>query len=248
MAEVTIEIDEQGNIGKLPEPVQKFFDKGFNEAFRKGAAKVEADFAGKVIDPAEKERLKLLEQENARFKEEKALADKNYEEARRLQEERLSKIAAEKDDLIKAKDAEVERRTTRLRSMLGSEIRAAAIAAGARDESLPELVKLLGADVDLDADLNPFVKGEDGKTPRTDKDGKAVTIEGFVTQYLAEHPHHFRGSRGTPGRAQDGASFRRAPQSAEDVAAEAAFEAVAQNPTTRNIAAVAANIRKRATA
>lgn len=245
MAEVTIEIDDKGNIGTLPEPVQKFLDGRINDAFKRGAAKVEAELKDRTMDPAEKERLKLLEQENAKFKEEKALADKNYEEARRLQEERLSKIAAEKDEAIKARDAEVTRRTARLKSMLGSEIRAAAVAAGARDESLPELVKLLGADVDLDDDLQPVVKGEDGN-PLAGKDGKPISIEGFVTQYLAEHPHHLRGSRGVPGKAQDGAAFRRAPASTADTAVEDSLAAVASNPSTRTIAGAVRSIRSRA--
>lgn len=244
MAEVTIEIDDQGNIGTLPEPVQKFFDTKFKAAFKEGASKAEKEFAGKVADPAERERLKLLEAENARFKEEKALADKNYEEARRLQEERLSKIAAEKDEAIQARDAEIARRTDRLKSMLGSEIRAAAVAAGAREESLPELEKLLGADLDLDTDLRPYVKGADGKP--AEKDGKPITIEGFVTQYLVDHPHHLRGSRGTPGRSTDGVSFRRAPASAADVAVEDSLAAVATNPSTKTIAGAMRAIRSRA--
>lgn len=244
MAELTIEIDEQGNIGKLPEPVQKFFDKGFNEAFKKGAAKVEAELKEKLADPAERERLKLLEQENAKFREEKALAEKNYDEARRLQEERLAKALAEKDEHVKAKDQEIARRDTRLRSMLGAEIRAAAVAAGARDESIPELVKLLGADLDLDADLNPFVKGEDGK-PR-EKDGKRVAVEGWVTEYLAAHPHHLKGGRSTPGRATGGATYRQTPGSAADAEREGALAAVADNPSPRTIAAAVRSIRQRA--
>ena len=220
MAEITIEVDEQGNIGTLPEPLQKFFDKGFKEAFKKGAAKVEADLQARPpVDPAERERLKLLEQENARFKEEKALAAQNYEEARRLQE-------------------------ARLRAGLGAEIRAAAVAAGARDESLPELAKLLGADLDLDGNLEPFVKGEDGK-PRTDKDGKPVTIEGFVTEYLSGHPHHLKGGTSTPGRAMGGATFRQTPANAADLQHEAAIAAVAEQPSTRRLATAMRSIRSR---
>lgn len=245
MAEITIEVDEQGNIGTLPEPLQKFFDKGFKEAFKKGAAKVEADLQARPpVDPAERERLKLLEQENARFREEKALAEKNYEEARRLQEERLSKVAAEKDDALKAVQTEIARRDARLRAGLGAEIRAAAVAAGARDESLPELAKLLGADLDLDGNLEPFVKGEDGK-PRTDKDGKPVTIEGFVTEYLSGHPHHLKGGTSTPGRAMGGATFRQTPANAADLQHEAAIAAVAEQPSTRRLATAMRSIRSR---
>lgn len=244
MAELTIEVDDQGNIGTLPEPLQKFFDKGFKDAFKKGAAKVEAELAGKIADPAERERLKALEDENARFREAEAIREKKWDEALKAQEARLTKIAAEKDEHLTAKEAEIAKRDTRLRSMLGAEIRAAAVAAGARDESIPELVKLLGADLDLDAELAPFVKGEDGK-PRADKDGKPVSIEGFVTEYLAGHPHHLKGGRSTPGRAPGGATFRQTPASASDMAHEDALSAVAENPSTRTLATAVRSIRQR---
>lgn len=248
MAEVTIEIDDTtGDIKTLPEQVQKFLDARINDAFKRGAQKVEKELGGKVMDPAERERLKLLEDENARFKEEKALAEKNYEEARRLQEERLAKIAAEKDATIAATQAEIARRDGRLKSMLGAEIRAAAVAAGARDESLPELEKLLGADLDLDADLAPYVRGANGQ-PATDKDGQPVSIEGHVRAYLAAHPHHIRGARTTPGRANGGASFRQSPASPADVDRETALAAVAEDPSARTVGKAIGAIRARAKA
>jgi hypothetical protein len=148
------------------------------------------------------------------------------------------------NDILGRLATEVARRDARLRTMLGSEIRAAAVAAGARDESLPELVKLLGADLDLDADLQAFVKGEDGKA-RTDKDGKAVSIEGFVTQYLAAHPHHLRKAGGVPGRSSDGASFRRSAPTGADAAVDDAMAAVAANPSTRVLAGAVRAIRSR---
>lgn len=240
MAEVTIEIDDQGNVGTLPEPVQKLIDARIKDAYKRGAEKVEKELKATLPDAAERERLKLLEQENAKFREEKALAEKNYEEARRLQEERLSKIAAEKDEHLKAKEAEIAKRDSRLKSMLGAEIRAAAVAAGARDESLPELVQLLGADLALDADLNPFVKGEDGQ-PRKGKDGAPVSIEGFVTQYLADHPHHLRSARPTSARAQGGVSYRGGSQPSRK---DEALEALRADPTVSNIAKTLRSLRQ----
>lgn len=246
MAEVTIEIDDQGNIGKLPEPVQKFFDKGFNEAFKKGASKVEAELRDKIADPVTIEKLKALEEENSRFREAEAKRKGEHKEAMDIAEQRHAAALKDREDKIAAAAAEVERRTGRLKSMLGSEIRAAAIAAGAREESLPELVKLLGADVDLDADLNPIVIGADGKA--LEKDGKPVGIEGLVTEYLASHPHHLKGSRGVPGRSTDGASFRRPAATAAEAQHEDALAAVASNPTTRTIAGAVRSIRQRASA
>lgn len=225
MADVTIEIDDQGNIGKLPEPLQKFFDKGFNEAFRKGAAKVEQELSGRLADPSATEKLRLLEDENSRYKEAELRRQKEYEEADRLKEERHAAALKDREEKLAAAATAIEQRTTRLKQAIGSDIRAAAIAAGAREESLPELVKLLGADVDLDANLQTVVIGED-KTPRM-KDGKPVTVEGLVTDYLAAHPHHLRGGRSTSGRSTHGATFR---AGAAPAGAEAAKAELAQSP------------------
>lgn len=244
MAEVMIEIDDQGNIGKLPETVQKFLDSRINDAFKRGAQKVEAEIRDKMPDPVAVEKLKALEEENSRFREAEAKRKGEHDEAMKIAEQRHLAALKDREDKIAATTAEVARRDTRLRAMLGSEIRAAAIAAGAREESLPELVKLLGADLDLDAHLQPFVKGEDG-TPRTDKEGKPVPIEGFVTQYLAAHPHHLRKAGGTPGRSSDGASFRRSAPTGADAAIEDAVAAVASNPSTRTLAGAVRAIRSR---
>lgn len=239
MAEVVnVEIDDAGNVTTLPEPLQKLFDARLKDAFKRGAEKVEKELVGKIPDAAERERLKLLEQENARFKEERALAEKNYEEARRLQEERLSKIAAEKDEHLKAKEAEIAKRDDRLKRMLGAEIRAAAVAAGARDESLPELQQLLGAGLALDADLEPYVVGSDGKP--LEKDGKRVSIEGFVTQYLADHPHHLRRASVTPAKAAGGVSYR---GGAQPTAKAEALEALRVDPSVTNIAKTLRTLR-----
>lgn len=242
---LTVELDDKGNIQKLPEPLQKFFDGRINDAVRRKAEQLEAEYKPKLADPATIEKLKTLEEENNRFKEQKARDEKNYEEADRLKEERHKKALEERDTTLKAKDTEITRRDERLRNMLGAEIRAAATAAGARTESLPELVKLLGADLDLDEKtLEPFVKGKDGK-PATDKDGKPITIEGFVTQYLTDHPHHIGKAPGKSGRAPGGATFRRAPSNA-DLDKQSAIEAVEENPSTKTVANAVGVIRRRA--
>jgi hypothetical protein len=78
---------------------------------------------------------------------------------------------------------------------------------------------LLGADLDLDADLMPFVKGADGK-PAADKDGKPVTIEGLVKAYLDTHPHHRAATTGTGGGARGGASNQHLTTEARDAQAK----------------------------
>ena len=241
---IVIEVDEQGNIGTLPEPVQAFVNKAINEAFKRGAQKVEREMSSRAIDPAERERLLQAQADANLLREEIATRDKNFEEAARLREERFQRELDQREQTLKSKETEIGRRDARLRGMLGAEIRAAAVAAGARDESLPELQKLLGADLDLDENLEPFVKGE-GNAPKFDKDGKPVSIEGLVREYLASHPHHLRGGQSQSGRAQGGASIGRsvaAPSPADE-----AVERLAADPSLRNLTAAVRNVRLRAT-
>lgn len=241
---IVIEVDEQGNIGTLPEPVQAFVNKAINEAFKRGAQKVEREMSSRAIDPAERERLLQAQADANLLREEIATRDKNFEEAARLREERFQRELDQREQALKSKETEIGRRDARLRGMLGAEIRAAAVAAGAREESLPELQKLLGADLDLDENLEPFVKGE-GNAPKLDKDGKPVSIEGLVREYLASHPHHLRGGQSQSGRAQGGASIGRsvaAPSPADE-----AVERLAADPSLRNLTAAVRNVRLRAT-
>ena len=241
---IVIEVDEQGNIGTLPEPVQAFVNKAINEAFKRGAQKVEREMSSRAIDPAERERLLQAQADANLLREEIATRDKNFEEAARLREERFQRELDQREQTLKSKETEIGRRDARLRGMLGAEIRAAAVAAGAREESLPELQKLLGADLDLDEHLEPFVKGE-GNAPKLDKDGKPVSIEVLVREYLASHPHHLRGGQSQSGRAQGGASIGRsvaAPSPADE-----AVERLAADPSLRNLTAAVRNVRLRAT-
>jgi hypothetical protein len=239
----TIEVDDNGKFGALPEPIQKMVDMVAGESYKRGASRAEERMAERVIDPAERERLKKAEQDNKLLREEIATRDKNFEEAARLREERFQQSLQDAEARVTTAAQEIERRTLRLKDMLGAEIRAAAVAAGARDESLSELSKLLGADVDLDAELRPIVRAADG-TAR-EHDGKPMSIEGLVKEYLASHPHHLKGGRSTSGRAQGGVAMRQAMGQMPD-AHDDAFAAVAENPTMRNVGAAIKSIRARA--
>lgn len=243
MAETfTVELDDKGNIGKLPDALQTFLDTRINDAFKRGAEKVEKELKPKLRSEADEERLKLLAEENQRFKEDEAKRKGDHDEAKRLAEERHAAAIKEREDKLAAAGDEITRRDSRLRQMLGSEVRAAAVAAGARAESLPELVKLLGAELDLDPKtLEPFVKDKDGK-PAMDKDGKAVSIEGFVTQYLADHPHHFAKPGGKSGRAPGGATMRGASHSIGSDK-DQAIAAAEENPTIANVSTAVGAMR-----
>jgi hypothetical protein len=240
---IVIDVDEQGNIGTLPEPVQAFVNKAINEAFKRGAQKVEREMSGRSIDPAERERLNQAVADANLLREEIATRDKNFEEAARLREERFQRELDQREQTLKSKETEIGRRDARLRGMLGAEIRAAAVAAGAREESLPELQKLLGADLDLDENLDPFVKGE-GNAPKLDKDGKPVSIEGLVREYLASHPHHLAGGRSQSGRAQGGAAIGRAGVTSSPM--DESMDRLAQDPSLRNVTGAVRTLRQRA--
>ncbi len=67
MAKVEIEIGDDGKVGTLPEPMQAWVDTLIKAEHGKAYAKARAE-AGKAPSPVDLERLKALEDENARLK------------------------------------------------------------------------------------------------------------------------------------------------------------------------------------
>lgn len=199
MSKLEIEIGEDGKVGTLPEPVQKFVDGLIGDAHRRAYEKAAAEAKKQGFDPVERERLKQLEDEKKAREIADLERDKKYDEAQKMRDERHQKD-------LDAKNVDIQKREQRIRKGLQSDIRAAALKHGARDESLDELGRLLSGDLDLDPDLEPFVKGADGK-PAIDKDGHPVSIEGFVKTYLDTHAHHRKAPAGQGGGARGGASF-----------------------------------------
>jgi hypothetical protein len=213
MPNLEVEYDEAtGKIGTLPEPVQRFVDRLIAETGGKLRATitkdVETQYAEKLkaVDPVEREKLQIALDENQRFKISEQERKAEYEKALKLREEGEAARDVERNKALEATKLEITRRDARLRDMAKNEIKIAAKNLGARTESLDELARLLGADLDLDADLQPFVKGADGK-PAIDKDGGPVTIEGFVHAYLDTHSHHRVPAAGSGGGARGGASI-----------------------------------------
>ncbi len=200
MATVEIEIGENGEIGKLPEDIQKFLDKRINDAYQKGADKAEARFKSLIVDPKEIERLRTVEKEAEDQRIALLERDKKYEEAQQIRDKRHN-------DALKAEQDAHGKTKTKIRELVGKSVRAAAVEAGARAESLDELERLIGADVDLDDELNPFIKGKDGNA-LADKDGNRIGIEGYVADYLERKPHHKAAPPAKGGKAPGGASLR----------------------------------------
>jgi hypothetical protein len=200
---VEIEIGDDGAIGELPDPLQQFFDKRFKEAYQKGADKSEKAFKSLIVDPKELEELrtKAKELEDARL----AIAerDKDWKTAQDIRDKRHA------DELKAERDAHTKTRT-KVREFTGKSIRAAAVEAGARAESLDELESLIGSAVDFDEELNAFVKGADGQPLVNDK-GEKVSLEGYVREYLDKKPHHKAASPAKGGKAPGGAAYRGVP-------------------------------------
>jgi hypothetical protein len=203
MATVEIEIGDNGEIGTLPDPLQKFFDKKLNEQYQKGADKAEKRFQSLIVDPKELEELRT----KAKQLEDATLAiaerDKDWKTAQEIRDKRHA------DELQSERQAHTKTRG-KVREFIGKTIRGAAVEAGARSESLDELERLIGADVDLDDELNPFVKGADGKPLQNDK-GESVTLEGYVAAYLDKKPHHKATPQAKGGRAPGGAAMKGTP-------------------------------------
>lgn len=236
MPVVEIEIGDDGSIGKLPDPVQKFFDKRFEEAFRKGADKTERALSPLTVDPVEMERLRTRDKALADVELREAERQKEYERAAKLRDEAADKAKAE---AVKAVEQRRQAAIDRLRQALNRTIQATAKALGARDESLPELERLLGAEVDLDDDLNEFVRdASDAKKPRLTDKGEKVTIEGLVADYLKTHPHHVAASPVKGGKAPGGATLAGRPPVVTGDARSEARARVSENPSTQNIASL----------
>ena len=232
---LTIELDEQGKPKALPDPIQRELDRRVNAAVQTAIKNLEKKGG---LTPAEREELAALRDEKSRL--EQTVAEHNNDWKGALEKNNQRWEAKYSADLA-ARDAEIKVRDERLtriqqQTKLGA-IRAAAVAAGARDESLPELEKLLGADIAFDAETDaPFVPGADGtKQP----------IEQFVTDYLTKHPHHLGRGKGTPGRAAGGASFAGRTINTADAQKEAAFARLSEQPTLTNLAGAVGALRAR---
>lgn len=235
MPVLEVEIGDDGAIGKLPEPLQKFLDKRISEAHAKGATRAEEKLSPYMTDPVEVERLRQRDKTLSEIELREAERDKQYEKARKLQEDAHAK---DKADAIAAERKHTARAVERVKQGVAKSIRAAALAHGARAESLDELERLLAADVDLDDELNEFVvDAKDRKAPRVNDKGEPVTIEGFVADYLKTHPHHVKADPVRGGKAPGGVTLAGRPTVPGDARSEARAK-VAENPTDRNIGAL----------
>lgn len=185
-AALTVPLNADGTIAQLPEALQKHLDGIVSKRLRE-----DRERRPKAPDPVEHEKLATLELELEAFRIRDAEAQKKYDDALGIREKR-------QQDEREKYQAEIDRRTERIKRSVRAEIQSAALKAGARDESLDELADLLGGKVSLNDDLDPIVVGVDGQPD-------AAGIDGMVARYLESKPHHKRGTAGQSMHAANGA-------------------------------------------
>lgn len=185
---ITVPLNDDGTIGTLPDRLQKLIDSRISDAVKRAKADTTP-----YHDPVATERLRQLEAETQAFKVAEAERQKRYDEAIALRE-------AEWKKTTDAQKAEIDRRTSRVVELLGSEIRAAATKHGARPESLDDLATIARSRVQLNDQLQAVVVGDDGKP--TDK-----TIDVYVKELLEAKPYYRAASGGAGGGARGGASL-----------------------------------------
>jgi len=253
MAKIEIDLPDDGTLDEnnLPEALKKPFQVMFDKAFGKGAEKAAKEAKAQLDreiervtkelktvggDPVLAERAKTLEMELSQLREAEATRTNNLQEAQRIRDERHAKELEDRDGKVQAAQQEIERRTGRIRELVTSEVRIAAQRHGAREESLDELDFLLSRRIGLNPEnLQAFVADEtDPSKPAAGADGKPVTIDGLVQQYLTDHPHHKAPAGGRGGGAAGGKSMA-GDKGGNTDEWSGLVDQVTQNPTTANV-------------
>lgn len=216
MPRIEVEVDDKGEIvGQTPAELSALFKRTETAAHGQGYAKgmseaaeaakkqiadnVQAELAKRDAErPLEKEKYERIDSENKLLKTQLSETARDADRNLRAREEAHAKELVDRADTLKKRNA-------RITDLVKKEIRSYALEAGAREESLPELEVILGNAIGFDDDMEPFVKGSDGKPVLVH--GKPQPIATFVKEYVTSHPHHRKPPQGQGGGARGGASF-----------------------------------------
>lgn len=217
MAKHVIEIDDKGEfLGDVPGELTAIHDKiraaAHGEGFGKGNQKAAEEAKKQIEDAVKAERLKLEASMPAERERWQQIDDQNKllksQLENTLTEQRKTLMAREEAhaaEITKRAEA-VDKRNKKIEMLVTKQLRALAVTAGARDESLEELEVILGRRIGFDDDMEPYVKAEDG-TPAKTNAGNLLGMDVFVKQYLDNHPHHRKPAPGRGGDARGGASL-----------------------------------------
>jgi len=216
MPRIELEIDDKGDIvGDAPELLKGIFTRiettAHGQGFGKGAAKAAEEAKAQIASAVAAEKAKLeamapLEKEKylRESEENKTLKQQMLEAARETDRTIKAREEAHATQLLERAEA-LKKRNAKIVDLTKAQLRSAAQASGARDESLDELEVILHASIGYTDDMEPFVKSGDG-TAKTVQ-GKPQSIGAFVKEYLDGHSHHRKPAAGAGGGARGGASF-----------------------------------------
>lgn len=217
MPRLEIELDDKGEIlGEVPEGLTALFKRtessAYGQGYGKGVEQAAKDAKKQIEDnvkaellrrdamaPMEREKYQRIDEENATLKQRIAEAMRDGDRAMKAREEAHARELVDRTEALK-------RRDLKIRELVKARLSALATAAGARDESLPELEVILGSTIGFDDDMEPFVQGEDGQPKLLH--GKPISLASWVKDYLDTHPHHRKPPTGYGGNARGGATFQ----------------------------------------
>lgn len=216
MARIEIELNDQGElVGQAPAELDAIFKRiettAHGSGYGKGVSKAAEDAKKQIADAVQAEKSRLEAEAPLRqAKYEQMEGDYKALQTRVIETERASSLTLKEREEAHAR--EMLERADRLKKLGGriqdltkAQLRGEARAHGARDESLNELEVILHASIGYDDDMTPFVRNGDG-TVRSVQ-GKPMSIDAFVKEYLDGHTHHRRPASGQGGGARGGASF-----------------------------------------
>lgn len=218
MARFEIELDDKGDfVGQLPPEVAEAHKRigimAHGNGFQAGQSKASEEAKKQIAEslaaerakwdaqlPLERAKWDAVDAENAAIKSQ--LTDTMREHGKTLN--RLSESHAE--EITKRAQA-LDRRNAKIAGLVQANIRGLLTQYGAADGAVPMLEHfLLERHVGFDEDMEPYVKGEDGKPAKTNT-GNPITLDTFVKQYIESTPQFRKAPQGQGGGARGGASF-----------------------------------------
>lgn len=216
MPRYEIDIDEKGELLETPAELKALFERAeiaaYGNGVRNGQGKAAED-GKKALDealkaerakwdaqmPLEREKWSQSDAENKALKSQ--LLDLTREQQKTLQQREDTHAA----EILKRSEA-LKLRDGKISALVTANLKALAAQFGAREESLPELEVILGSQIGFDDSMDPYVKGPDGQ-PRL-LQGKQMSVDAFVKDYLDTHAHHRKVDNRRGGGAQGGATYR----------------------------------------
>lgn len=216
MPQFTCDVDDKGDLlGEVPPELSALLTKienaSYGRGYGKGVEKAAVDAKKQIEDNVKAEIARInamapLEAEkHARIAEENGILQARLQEHLTASERAIKSREEAHAKEIVARSEALQKRDTKIKDLVKAQIRADALAGGAREESLPELEVILATSIGYDDNMEPFVSDGDGK-PLV-QHGRQVGLTQFVKAYLDSHPHHRKPPAGHPGNARGGASY-----------------------------------------